>query len=500
MTKFAKTLGVMALILALSGVHEASSPVVAWPRFRGPNGSGIAEGNAPPIAFGPGEKVLWKTPVPPGHSSAVVWDDHIFITAVDGPELVTIALRRRDGRVLWRRAAPATRLEPVHAFNNAAAPTPATDGERVYVYFGSYGLLAYHFDGREAWRHPLPLPPSRNGTATSSIVLGQTLLLQRDGNGTDSELLAVDAATGAVAWRTPRPLLRNSYSTPMVWATGDQVEIVTVGTSRVVAYGLDGVERWWVSGLTQAPITLAVAGDGLLFASSTQTGSEADPIAIPAWQAIVSQHDQDGNGRIPVDAPPEDDGIVHRPDVPADTPGNFLALRSMLAFADSDKDRLVTRSEWDGFLQWVRANSDNAMAIRPGGHGDSTATHVAWRATRGLPELPSPLLYQERVYFVRNGGMVTSYNAQTGTVFLDRRRLGALGHYVASPVAADGRIYVASEPGVVVVFRAGDELDVLARNDLQESITATPAIADHKLYIRTSSHLWAFGDQTGGRE
>jgi outer membrane protein assembly factor BamB len=107
--------------------------------------------------------------------------------------------------------------------------------------------------------------------------------------------------------------------------------------------------------------------------------------------------------------------------------------------------------------------------------------------------MPSPLFNRGRLYFARNGGMVTSYAPDSAKVVLDRQRLGTLGQCVASPVAADGRIYAASESGTIVVFRAGDTLEVLARNDLGESITATPAIADHKLYVRTAKHLWAFG-------
>ncbi len=144
-------------------------------------------------------------------------------------------------------------------------------------------------------------------------------------------------------------------------------------------------------------------------------------------------------------------------------------------------------------LALLRANEDNVIAIRPGGRGDSTASHVAWRATRGIPEMPSPLHYRGRLYFVRDGGMVTSYAADSGTVVLDRQRLGALGQYAASPIAADGRIYASSEAGTIVVFRAADTLDVLARNDLGESITATPAIVADTLYVRTARHLWAFG-------
>src|SRR3954471_2928507 len=189
---------VMATALAGAPAH------VEWAQFRGPNGSGVADQDKPPVTFGP-DKPLWKIAVPPGHSSPVVWDDQLFITAVDAKSLVTMAVRRKDGKVLWRQAAPATAIEPVHEFNDAAAPTPVTDGARVYVYFGSYGLLAYDFAGKEVWRLPLPLPESRYGTATSPILFDGKLILQRDGIA-GSELLAVDVKTGAVVWRTPRPL------------------------------------------------------------------------------------------------------------------------------------------------------------------------------------------------------------------------------------------------------------------------------------------------------
>jgi len=161
---------------------------------------------------------------------------------------------------------------------------------------------------------------------------------------------------------------------------------------------------------------------------------------------------------------------------------------------DKDGDGVITKEEWDAGMAFVAANEDIVMAIRPGGSGDITKSHVVWKAKRGISEIPSPLFYRDRLYFVRDGGMVTSYEPATGKTILDRQRLGVPGQYCASPVAADGRIYAASETGAVIVFRAGDTLDVLARNELGESILATPAIADHKLYIRTDKHLWAFGD------
>jgi outer membrane protein assembly factor BamB len=488
-----KVFAVLGFVVALTEPFGARSSV-EWARFRGPNGSGIADDDKPPIAFGPSERRLWKTAVPRGHSSPIVWNDHIFITAVDDGALVTLALRRKDGTVLWRRVAPTRTIEPVHPFNYPAAPTAATDGERVYVYFGSYGVLAYDFSGTEMWRQPLPLLPMTYGTATSPIVFGGKIILQRDGNSTESELLALNAKTGEVVWRTPRPLLRSSWSTPIIWSHNGREEIVTVGTHRIVAYSGDGAEQWWVSGLGEQPINVAVSGSDMLFVSATYTGSPSDPVDIPKWEAMIDAYDADKDGRLALGELSKDAGILLRREVPKETPGNFLPLTRVLQLADANKDDILTKAEWDEFLGWVRANEDKVLAIRPGGEGDITKGLVAWTGNRGLSEIPSPLFYQGRLYFVRSGGMVTSYAPDTGKIILDRQRLGALGQYVASPVAADGRIYVANELGTVVVFRAGDSLDVLARNDLQENITATPAIADNKLYIRTAGHLWAFGE------
>lgn len=489
-------LGVCLLLLCLLTVSVVGQPPIAaqWPRFRGPNGSGVSETDKPPTTFGPSSNRLWQAPVPPGHSSPSIWNDYIFMTGVENNTLVVIALRRRDGTLLWRQRAPSDQVEKVHPFSNPAASTPATDGQRVYTYFGSYGLLAYDFAGKEVWRKPLPAPPTQYGAATSPIVFDGRVILQLDGNDGRSELLAFDARTGDPLWRTPRPLLRESWSTPIVWTRDGRDEIITVGSNRLTAYSAgDGAERWYVGGLTSAPIASAVLGEEMLFASATFAGSPTEPLDIPAWDTLVGKYDANKDAMLALTEMPGHEGIHLRREVPKDTPGNFLSWPRALAFADGNKDGVVTTGEWSALLAFLRSNEDNVLAIRPGGSGDSSTSHVAWKASRGISEMPSPLFYRGRLYFVRDGGMVTSYTPDSGKVVLDRQRLGALGQYVASPIAADGRIYAASETGTIVVFRASDTLEVLARNDLGESITATPAIADHKLYVRTAKHLWAFG-------
>jgi outer membrane protein assembly factor BamB len=486
---------VCAFVAALFLLHPPLVPGQRghsrWPQFRGPNGSGVCEECRPPVAFGPGRNQLWKVSVPPGHSSPAVWDDHVFLTAVEGGRLWTIALRARDGRERWRRPAPVETLEKVHAFSSPAVPTPATDGKRVYAYFGSFGLLAYDFAGKEVWRHPLETPPTKYGTASSPIVRGEHVIVQRDGSSTASELRAVDRRTGRTAWTAARPTQNESYSTPMVWVHPSGEDLIAVGSGRVTAYDpTNGRERWSAKGVTFQPAAVAVAGEGLLFASSP--GGGGGEVDVPSWSDLIRDHDANGDGALASGEVPETVGVHLRKEVPRDVPGNFVSIRFILGMADKDKDGITTQAEWDRFGAMMAANQSNVLALRPGGEGDTTESHVAWKGLRGIPEMPSPLLYRGRLWFVRDGGMVTSYEPATGRVALSTQRLGVGGQYAASPIGAGGRIYAAGVDGTITVFEAGDTLSVLSRNDLGERILATPAIVRDTLYVRTEKHLWAF--------
>ena len=160
-------------LLTLSLVGQRPT-VAQWSRFRGPNGSGVSETDNPPTTFGPSSNRLWQAVVPPGHSSPAIWGDHIFLTAVENNTLVVVALRRRDGRCCGGEPRRLTIGEGSPS-QNTAASTPATDGQRVYTYFGSYGLLAHNFAGKEVWRKPLPAPPTQSGA-------GRPNRLRREGH------------------------------------------------------------------------------------------------------------------------------------------------------------------------------------------------------------------------------------------------------------------------------------------------------------------------------
>lgn len=404
-----------------------------WPQFRGPNSSGIGDGK-PPVEFGPGQNVLWKTAVGSGLSSPIISKGRVFLTAFDRPtkQLATLCIDQRTGKILWRRTVVPTEIEKVHDMSSPAAPTPATDGERVYVYFGSYGLVSYDFDGKLLWERRLPLPQNIYGAVASPIVAGGLLVLNHQGK--DAYLLGVNHRDGKTVWKTDRSQFQYGWSTPVYWRHDGIDEIVVLGgdfgpNQRLMAYNLaDGAERWWIAGLPPCGKSTPVIGDGMV----------------------------------------------------------FFAAPDIILDVEAEK-RNPERA-----AQIYANNASRVMAIRPGGKGEVNQTHVAWTQTKGVPGVPSPLYYNGRIYTVKNGGIVFSRAAKTGELVYSGR-IGATGYYYSSPVAADNKIYIASEEGVVVVLDSGEELKVLARNKLDGQILATPAIVDGKIYVRTDDFLYAFG-------
>ena len=462
------------LCLLLLGTLPATAES-NWPQFRGPGGLGIGTGS-PPVEFGPEKNVVWQVEVPRGHSSPCLWGDKIFLTGQDGEKLVTLCLNRGTGKELWRAAAPVAKLETTHRIGSPAAPTPCADGERVYVYFGSFGVIAYDFAGKEVWRKELPAPVVEFGTGASPLLAEGKVILVAD-QDMGSHLLALDAKTGAQVWRTERPEFRRSFSTPFLWEHDGIAEIIVAGSLWVRSYEVkDGRERWSSRGMARVSNASPVAGDGLLIVSSWNVGGdEGDRVKMEPFVPFAATYDTDK------------DGTLSRDEFPAGK------VKDRFSQMDADKDGLVTRAEYETMSDMFDQAVNQIFAIKPNGYGDITETHVAWKVDKHLPYVSSPLFYDGRVYTIKNGGLASCYDAKTGAQHYQAERMDASGDYYSSAVAADGRIYVASQRGTVVVIAAGDALKVLARNDLREPIFATPAIIDGRLYLRTEKHLFVFG-------
>ena len=454
----------------------ATAAKPAWPQFRGPGGSGVGEGQRPPVHFGPGSNELWRVGVPPGASSPCVWDRSVFLTAFKDGKLETLCVDRKTGTVNWYQTAPVTQLEKFHATEGSpASATCVTDGRNVVSYFGSCGLICYNFAGKEQWRLELPTAQQAGdfGSGTSPILAGKLVLLNRD-QSKGSELLAVNLQDGKIVWRADRSDMNSSFGTPVIWKTKGAQEVVLPGYLEMRAYDLEkGTESWRVRGLPSAICTTPIVGDGMLFFAGWSPGGSDSP--MPGFETIAEKEDANK------------DGIISYEEASP-------AMKSFFASYDRNGDKRITREEWDGFRAALAKGQNVLLALRPGGRGDITESHVAWKQTRGLPYVPSPLYYRSNVYVIKDGGMISCFKAQSGEAVYQQERAGAVGNYYASPVAADGRIYFASVSGVLSVVAAGEKPEVLGRVDFKERLVATPAIVDNKLYVRTANHLWACGE------
>ncbi|MDP6554467.1 MAG: PQQ-binding-like beta-propeller repeat protein [Pirellulaceae bacterium] len=473
---------------------------VRWPQFRGPDAAGRAEEGTYPVEFGLNKNLLWSAELPRGVSSPCVWDDRIYLTGCleDTREMVTVCLDRESGRELWRRSVVAEKIEKMNAVSSPAAGTPVSDGQRVYVYFGSYGLVCYSCDGKQLWEYRLPIPRTFEGSGTSAILVGERLILKRDQlaqRGRPSFLLALDRQSGDVAWRTDRDIVIPGASTPVYWPHDGLDELIVASSGELIGYDpSDGTERWRVEGLPRTVNATPVVAAGHVFFVGSDLHGVPENVAIPPpFEEFVKKYDKDDDDLVSREEITEDLVIIDRH---SDGAGDKTLLNWFFRGTDQNKDQKLDDAEWRGLLRRVRRTGERlqsgAYAVRLGGEGDVTETHVIWQQQRGVPEVPSPLYYDGRIYYVSNGGIIFCRDARGGDE-LFKGRLGVAGGYYASPVVGDGRIYIAAERGAIIVIEAGEKLKLLATNDLGEPLMATPALVDGKIYVRSNSRLHAFG-------
>lgn len=442
-------------IVRTAAEHRTSLPKAAsekgsWPSFRGPQASGVAEGQKLPDKWDgkTGENILWRTSVPGlAHSSPVVWGERIFVTSAvsskgsatfrpglygDGDasddrskhRWMIYAIDKRSGKILWERVAhegePADKR---HIKSTYASATPTTDGRIVVAWFGSQGVHAYDVDGNFLWKVDLgrmdlgayDIPTFEWGPASSPIFWNGLVILQCD-TQVDSFLLALNAETGECVWKTERSELP-SWATPTVATTPAGPELVTNAPNFIRGYDpRSGKELWRLGRSSKITAPTPIFGDGLFVVAS-------------------------GRG-------PERPVFVVRPG----------------------------------------ARGDLTLA------GDQTSSEaVVWSRTGRGSYMPTPLIYAGLLYVLANNGVFDAYDLKTGEEVY-RQRLPNVGSgFSASPIAADGKIYLSGEDGDVVVVAAGREFKHVATNAMGELLMATPALSEGVLYVRTSASLFAIG-------
>jgi len=427
----------------IAGVTVSASD---WPSWRGPLGTGSTPETRLPERWSATENIAWKAPLGGlGVSSPIVAGNRIFVTSQIGsgvrspgnhPRLVqgadaaaageralearasadnrtfflVEAFNRADGKRLWEYRLEAVGLLPgVHDKHNLASPSPVTDGQMVYAWFGTGQLVALDMNGRLAWQRHLGTEISPFdvvwGHSSSPTLFEDTLILLCD-HAPASYLLAVDKRTGKQTWRADRGKGKMSYSTPLVVQAASGPELIVNSSERIDAYDpRTGALLWYTGTTNRFPIPVPVFHDGMIY---TSRGYRSGPY----------------------------------------------------------------------------------MAIRPGGKGDVTASHIAWESQTGAPYISSLVHDGGLIYMATDVGGVTVVEARTGARVWQQRIDGI---FTASPVAGDGKIYFVSETGETIVMRSGRTPEVIARNDIGQRLMASPAISQGQIFLRGDDQLFAVG-------
>jgi outer membrane protein assembly factor BamB len=443
-----------------------------WSRFRGPNGSGVDSSMGYPVQFSTTRNVAWKTSVPYGQSSPVVVGTRLFGTASEGERLITFCLDTQTGRELWRRDVRREHVQTAYKANDPASPTPTADENGVVAFFAEFGLVSYNNDGQVRWTYPLGPFKNFYGMAGSPIIDAGMVVLVCD-QQSKSFVIAIDRSSGRLRWKTDRPGISVGWSTPMVFRPdAARADLIVLGTTRLDAYDLSsGVQRWWLPVASSGAVGTPVAhGDTLIIST---LGSN-EPM-MTTFAAALSKYDKDKDGRLSLEefrADPE--------------------YGEHFGWIDENEDKFINVQEWDiarslGMGDW------GAIAVRPGNtRGQLEKAAIRWQLQKNIAYIPAPLLYQGVYYMVKTGGIITSLDPATGRILKVGRSPGALGEYYASPVAADGKVFLANTEGKISVLKAGAQWEVLTVNDIDDEVNATPALSDGRLYVRTRGALYCF--------
>jgi len=488
-----------------------------WPQWRGPNCTGISAETQPlPAEFSATNNLVWSVALGDGISSPVVVSGRVFSTAIlgdlPGNQFVVYCHDAATGKELWKRQLDITGdpLANIHASNSYASSTPAADDQRVYVYFTRFGLMAMDAtSGKTVWRRPLPEPyfVFDWGPGMSPVLHEDRLFFCQD-DDLFPALYCVDKHSGEIIWTDDRSDMACCYSHPVICQSDDGPELVVAGTGRLIGYDYNTGKRNWAAEVFCRNIkTTPVSVDGILYLSLESKGISYQ------WRSVA---DANGDGRITREEIATNKYRLNDSPIPE-------AFWKKFERGDTNKDGVLESDEIDlafldpsnqggllasdvqkrlGESTDVQAISDESFArqsdafiqaVRGGGRGDVSKTHILWRHKSKAPDhIVSPLVLNGRLHVIKSGGISAIFDISNGETIEKRKRIGNSGEYLASPVYGDGKIYATGLSGTIVVLKDGATLKVLARNELGEITAATPAISNGRIYVRTREHLFCF--------
>lgn len=455
-------------VASIGGIGAASD----WTRFRGPNGSGVSKDNTPtPATWSSTQNLKWKVELPgPGSSSPILVGNKIFLTSWSGYgtdrerggkqedlKRHLTCLDRQTGKIIWDKTVdpylPEDNYGGMFAEHGYSTHTPASDGERVYVFFGKTGALAFDMDGNQLWKTQLGTDSNRmNWGSSSSPILYKDLVIVTAAMES-ATVYALDKKTGKEVWHAQGDALGATWGTPILVDVDDKQTDLVIGVpDEIWGFNPDtGKLRWYCEALKTRSFCSSVVADGnIVFALGDQ-----------------------GSGSIAIKAGGKND-----------------ITQTNVVWTGRDNNRIGTPVIADGKLYFVSSKIATCVDVKTG------KRIYQGRLGGGTDPIPQDEGNERRPAGGGPGGGRGGSGGQGGRGGRGGGG-GRGGQDYSSPVVADGKLYWIARNGEAHVLKLGDKFEQIATNkvtDEVEDFSATPAIADGNIFIRSSKHLYCIAE------
>ncbi len=413
-----------------TAMTSAKADLVAWNRFRGPNGTGISTDSSVPTEWSDTQNLRWKCKLPgAGSSSPILTEKYVYLTSYSGygqdrnqgsPQDLkrqVVCVDRDNGKIVWEKSFDASQPEdryqgmgvPEHGY---ATNTGTTDGEFVFMFLGKSGVIAFDLDGNEKWKLSVGTESgNRQWGSGSSLILYDDLLIVNASEESET-LYGIEKLTGKIVWKAPAASLEQCYSTPAICRVNDNRDDLVVAVPS---------EIWGLNPRT---------GKLAWYAETTMTGNLSPSVII--------------------------DGTT------------------VYAFG--------------GY------QSSGSIAVRAGGDGDVTKSHVVWKS-KSTSYVPTPVLNDGKFFWIDDKGMYNCIDAANGSQLQKSRGpdLGGGRPVYASPIQINGKVFIQSRWGGLVVLDSTSDMKVLAHNRFESdssTFNATPAVDRGQLFLRSYEYLY----------